>query len=747
MKKGNPGKTYVGIVEDINDPDKQGRVKARVLDVYDDLKLEDIPWANPWKDLSGGQFGLPEVGKVVIVVFEQGNTYKPEYISTEHWNVNLENKLKSLSDSDYVSMKTVLFDHKNQIYSNDSEGLKIDHKFNNINIKDNGINLNLKDNNMMLNIGDSTANQQMLLGNNWINWFDTFVDALSQNLAFIGNSGAPVLVSPSLAKVLAQYQSLKDSKFLSHHINAVDNNKVSTVKNEERQEVAQSGDTWQSTKTENTLTTVTEETNEPVDGEKPKYDEKFSEPPTDKVGVPISDPIPEKPVIPSPQKSEISSNKDVEKLIWFLKTKKYTIFEEKHQLNMIAMRSVNKIEGDVTNKFDEILHVFYRNSNNNWELVEYDITTVPGFKPGTEELPDEVPMLRLGQYIEQLKLDNFGGDEKHKCLIFEKCAIHKNTELDFYDWDSDTQMGNFPISIHRSSETSTAEFVFNYSEGSQVFKNINQYDQFIKLCEDQINIAKKDKFTYTLCSKKEFDEYPSPDEQKKVIGNLSSPIIGGLPTPSTDGLTIPGTDKPVSGNKDVISKTTTGSSEKTSDKSKPDYTEDVKKLMKSGFVSEPGKKRIDVYLSEFKQNGKGFDTSKIISFGEGLSKDDLDAISDKLQTKDIKIMTKNQIIPKLRKELIKHIIYLSKNEKVDVDDYFKIEDGKVKSENGLIIFRMTRRSEDEEAYKSITKDYTNLLGPDGKIHPDKPSNKKSWVIEDKEKGIIFAELKFMPFLK
>lgn len=100
MKKVSPGKTYVGVVEDIQDPNKEGRVKARVLDIFDDVKKEDLPWASPWKDLSGGQFGIPEIGKVVIIVFEQGDTYKPEYICTEHWNLNLENKLKSLSDSD-----------------------------------------------------------------------------------------------------------------------------------------------------------------------------------------------------------------------------------------------------------------------------------------------------------------------------------------------------------------------------------------------------------------------------------------------------------------------------------------------------------------------------------------------------------------------------------------------------------------------------------------------------------------------
>jgi hypothetical protein len=165
-------KTYIGVVEDNNDPLKLGRARIRVLDVFDDINTEDIPFASPWKDLNGNQFNVPEKGKVLLVVFDSGDEHKPEFISADHYNVNLEKKLTSLSATDYVSMKSLIFDHKTQIYVNDKEGLKIDHKFNNINITDNTIDLNLKDNNRHVNIGDATAGQQAILGNHWMDWFD-----------------------------------------------------------------------------------------------------------------------------------------------------------------------------------------------------------------------------------------------------------------------------------------------------------------------------------------------------------------------------------------------------------------------------------------------------------------------------------------------------------------------------------------------------------------------------------------------
>jgi len=520
------GKTYIGIVEDNVDPDKLGRIKIRVLDVFDEAKIEEIPFATPWKDLGGSQISIPEKGKVVMVVFEQGDAYKPEYISTEHWNVNLENKLKSLSDSDYLSMKSLIFDHKTQIYSNDTEGLKLDHKWNNINIKSNGINLNLKDNNMMLNIGDEAANQQAILGNHFLDWFDEFVTTLLSNTAFLGNLGGPILTNPALIRVLTKYQSLKDPMFLSHHVNIVDNNKVTSVKSEPRQETAQNGDVWTSTKTQNTVTTTTNETNKPTTGDKQQYDEKHTEPSTEIPGVRPEVVVTPKN-LPKPTGDSMGTNKKVEKIIWFLKSKNYKIFEKTMELNLVAFRNKKNVKDEelsnVTNKFDESLAVFYKDDKNEWQLIEYSITTVPGLVPQSKNLPSKVAILRSGQYYEVIRLGNYLGNENYKCLIFDSCEIHRNDKIDRYNFDSPSERGNFAITIHASSEISSSEYIFNYSEGAQVFKNKNQYDQFIKLCQRQIETSKKTTFTYTLCDKSEFDQYPEPDKQREELSKITQP--------------------------------------------------------------------------------------------------------------------------------------------------------------------------------------------------------------------------------
>ena len=169
------------------------------------------------------------------------------------------------------------------------------------------------------------------------------------------------------------------------------------------------------------------------------------------------------------------------------------------------MRNSKKDKGEITNKFDDILNVFYVNKNGNWELLEYQITTVPGYLPKSEILPPNVAILLLGQYIDQCTIVLYQNEKDNKCLLFGECQINKNDSGTLYNYKSPTATGRFPLSIHRSSTTGSAENVYNYSQGAQVFKNITQFNQFIQLCENQVYI--KSTFTYTLCKQTEFDNF------------------------------------------------------------------------------------------------------------------------------------------------------------------------------------------------------------------------------------------------
>jgi hypothetical protein len=532
------GKTYLAVVEDNNDENRDGRVRVRVFNIHgDDIPVDQLPFASPWKDLNGNGSNVPEKGKIVMVVFESGKKDSPEYIAAQHYNINLEKKLESLSTSDYLSMKSLIFDHKTQIYVNDKEGLKLDYKYNNVNITENTIDFNLKDNNRHVNIGDATAGQQAILGNHWMDWFDEFVDNLMGNKGgpYLGNLGAPVVANPALIQVLQKYKALRDPVFLSHHVNIVDNNKVSTVKNTTRQDNPQVGDAWTSTVKDNTLTKKTNDNFKPVDGPKPEYNDKHVEPPIGgSSSVPVATPTggtasptattattqvtensPTKvqpttdgvvnPNPPAEPLSSPTSNPKIDKLIKFMQSKKYLTYDTIGYLNIVALQSTKKDNGEVSNKFDDTLNVFYKNLKGNWELMEYQITTMPGYVPKTEELPIGNKMLVLGQYVEQCRLDD--SDPKNKVIFVNECTIQTNDSTKIYNYKSPKINVKYIPLLHKSSDIGSAEYVFNYSGGAHVFKTVSQWDQFITLCENQVNVSRKNTFSYTFAKQSEFDNF------------------------------------------------------------------------------------------------------------------------------------------------------------------------------------------------------------------------------------------------
>lgn len=222
-KKYYENKIFLGVVEEIYDPQRMGRIKVRVQGAYNDLAIDDIPWASPFRSLDGRTFSIPSIGKAVNVIFPNGNIYAPEYIYSENYNINLQDKLKSISEDEYSNFVALLFDHRTQIYSDDI-GLTMDYFDNVIRIKKDSIDLKLKDNNQKVNIGHSDCDQSAVLGTNFFRWFDRFVDTLLQPTSIIANLGGPA-VKVQIDALLTEYKSTRE-QFVSNHVKIIDNNKI-----------------------------------------------------------------------------------------------------------------------------------------------------------------------------------------------------------------------------------------------------------------------------------------------------------------------------------------------------------------------------------------------------------------------------------------------------------------------------------------------------------------------------------------
>lgn len=380
------GRTYLGVVEDNNDPERLCRCKIRVFDVHDaqdwnigvewkgqestikngkyQIETKNLPWATPWKDLNGNTNTVPDIGKVLIVVFENGNPNTPEYISANHYNRNLELKLdkENMSQADYLSMKSLLFDHKTQIYVNESEGLKFDHKFNNINIKDDSININLKDNHdSTIYIGTPGATQRAILGDNFMDWFDKFLDLFQSNTAMLGNIFFPIASSPALLEHIAYYKAIRDPKLLSKHVKIVDND---SVRKQQRLTDSTIGDNWESTVKQNELSTVDDVPYTPTDGSSGST---FPTDDSNKENNSKTEPLTKEP------------HPDCRTIIQLMKQKGYILNTDTLKLNLIAVRKQCLKPGDpYTDEFNDTLYIMYMNEKLEWVVNNYSFSTVAG---------------------------------------------------------------------------------------------------------------------------------------------------------------------------------------------------------------------------------------------------------------------------------------------------------------------------------------------------------------------------------
>ena len=518
-------RTYIGIVEENEDPKKLGRCRIRVVDIFDDIPKNDIPWASPWKDLNGNAFNVPEIGKIVTVIFDSGNIYKPEYIYADHYNINLEKKLSKLQGKDYTSMKSLIFDHKTQIFVNDSEGLVIDHKMNQINITSNSIHLNLKDNNSSINLGHESANQQAILGTNFMNWFDDFIANLlgERGGPYLGNLGSPVVANPDFIEICQKYRALKEPKFLSHNVNLNDNRLIdSNVVKLQRDRIqdGQVGDKWKNSKKTSDgdgsgggLPGGGGGGSESIDFE-PKSSTPLEGNLTEASGANNpSQPDTEPKVIPPAARE---SNDDGEYILTQIRRLNYEVYSRPNEMNIIGIRY--QLPGTpYTNQFKDRLYIIYKNDQGALKAHWWPISTIPG-KYGSSKsktLHKDLPKMKerggLGilapaQYKNSWSIGDYHGE---KCLRPGKQKFFRDVNLGneqiTYSKSGEGYAGMLLHKAFNRNQGKNTYGVYNWSEGCQVIPDPVALDQIFGLLEIHRKLY-GNKFTYTLITKNDVPE-------------------------------------------------------------------------------------------------------------------------------------------------------------------------------------------------------------------------------------------------
>ena len=253
------GKTFVGIVEDNNDPEKKLRLKIRIPYFHGTKKqipTENLPWSSPKKNNAISSI-VPDINKIVNVTFPYGEILYSEYDNVEHFDINLQNKIDTLEDKEYTEFISLCYNYNTQIYISNDEGLNLYHRKSGLHITDKGdVVTRLNGNESTYYIGDENATQAMMLGNNFMNFMDSLMNMLPT--AYLDSNGAPCTASPNLLQIKQQYNMLKKD-FISSNVFISDNK---TISNNDVKTTTQIGDKFETINETEEIKLVIEELEE-----------------------------------------------------------------------------------------------------------------------------------------------------------------------------------------------------------------------------------------------------------------------------------------------------------------------------------------------------------------------------------------------------------------------------------------------------------------------------------------------------
>jgi hypothetical protein len=181
-----------------------------------------------------------------------------------------------------------------------------------------------------------------------------------------------------------------------------------------------------------------------------------------------------------------------------LKAKGYVWFTDdankSYDVNIVGVR--NAATGKkVTNVFDDVMTISFKDEKGVWQYFEWANTTDPG-KKGVMEYHNKKGVARLvpNQYRSSWIIGLHQG--KYEALRQSKnVKVYRDADRNLEYDESKLDEGLFGINIHKAGQDST--WVENWSEGCQVFKRVKDFDAFMKICKKAAKIHGNG-FTYTL---------------------------------------------------------------------------------------------------------------------------------------------------------------------------------------------------------------------------------------------------------
>ena len=190
-----------------------------------------------------------------------------------------------------------------------------------------------------------------------------------------------------------------------------------------------------------------------------------------------------------------------------LESKGYRWFNDNsnksYDVNIVGIRN-SRTGNKVTNLFDDLLTISYKDEKGVWKYFEWAATTDPGKKSMLEwrkmGITGGCARLVANQYRTTWAIDKHQGKYDALCQRLANVDVYRDADFDLeYDENKITK-GIYGINIHKAGRDST--WVENWSAGCQVFKRVKDFDAFMAICKRAAKIH-ENAFTYTLLDSKD----------------------------------------------------------------------------------------------------------------------------------------------------------------------------------------------------------------------------------------------------
>jgi len=198
-----------------------------------------------------------------------------------------------------------------------------------------------------------------------------------------------------------------------------------------------------------------------------------------------------------------------EKIAEIMTSKGYKYFTDdnnkSYDVNIIGIRN-SDTKGRVTNSFDDLITISYKNEDGEWNYFEFNCTTDPGSHWVKNILNEKgVAILKPNQYRGSHKLRLHQGKYLALGQKKEVTVYRDNNRDDKYDLnESKTDTGLFGINIHRATGRAGGKStrVDKWSAGCQVIADNDDWHLFLDICQSAREIH-GNSFSYTLIESKD----------------------------------------------------------------------------------------------------------------------------------------------------------------------------------------------------------------------------------------------------